>query len=410
LELRKLVRNFYKNARLKALRLFFKRRVFFFGSDGRHHRGRVAVISGVQARYIRYKEAGGELKQNNKELGAVLVSQVLVSLGYSVYVVDQDEDGLQIKSWLQPELILGKGLNYKKLVELFPNTPKRIYFATGSHCCFQDAMQRSRHMRIAEKWGCSIENNRPSRQQEPGLELSTALIVKGNEQVAATYASWQGPVFCIDNFSTCVDDRASALQRLEGIDYGNSRTGFLWMGSKGFVHKGLDLVLEVFSEHPELTLYVAGPTESKDEAGFLEVYGDLLRKSPNIYDLGWLEVGSGGFKSLAERCAFLIYPSCAEGSPGAVINCMSLGLIPIVTKESGLSIAPEIGFVLAEGTTKAISDAVVMSSSLDEDKVQKMAKNVVNYSYQNYHVDDWPNKLREIFTSIEALEAKVRGK
>ena len=40
----------------------------------------------------------------------------------------------------------------------------------------------------------------------------------------------------------------------EGKDFEVCRPHFMWLGSRGFVHKGLDVVLEAFSEMPELAL------------------------------------------------------------------------------------------------------------------------------------------------------------
>ena len=38
------------------------------------------------------------------------------------------------------------------------------------------------------------------------------------------------------------------------------------------------------------------------------------------------------------RCNFVIHPTCAEGSPGSVIECMNQGLIPIVSREAAIDV------------------------------------------------------------------------
>ena len=42
-------------------------------------------------------------------------------------------------------------------------------------------------------------------------------------------------------------------------DFERARSAFLWFGSGGLVHKGLDLVLEAFAGLPDCRLFVCGP-------------------------------------------------------------------------------------------------------------------------------------------------------
>lgn len=57
---------------------------------------------------------------------------------------------------------------------------------------------------------------------------------------------------------------------------GGERENFLWLGSRGAVLKGLDLVLEAFARMPDLQ--VSGPVE--DEADFAAAYGELVGDGP----------------------------------------------------------------------------------------------------------------------------------
>jgi hypothetical protein len=66
---------------------------------------------------------------------------------------------------------------------------------------------------------------------------------------------------------------------------------------------------------------------------YYEVYFDL----DNIHKIGWLNLNMAKSIDLIKTCSFHIFPSCSEGMPGAVITSMTLGLIPIVTKEAGIT-------------------------------------------------------------------------
>ena len=141
----------------------------------------------------------------------------------------------------------------------------------------------------------------------------------------------------------------------EGKDFEACRRHFLWLGSHGFVHKGLDLVLEAFAAMPEYHLTVCGPTKGEVEKEFEKVlyvekdfektfYKELYQTS-NIRTVGWVDVASPEFMQIANDCIGLINPSCSEGEGGAVVGCMHAGLIPIVSYESGVDI-DAFGFLL----------------------------------------------------------------
>jgi glycosyltransferase involved in cell wall biosynthesis len=127
-----------------------------------------------------------------------------------------------------------------------------------------------------------------------------------------------------------------------GFDFlystGNLQKGpksFLFLGSAGQVFRGLDLVLEAFAKEPELQLYVCGPFLS--ESDFCELYRKELFSTPNIHPIGYIDVESSQFRELCERCAYSIYPTCAESQSGSVLVAMSAGVIPIATKVCGVS-------------------------------------------------------------------------
>ena len=111
---------------------------------------------------------------------------------------------------------------------------------------------------------------------------------------------------------------------------------FLFLGSAGQVHKGLDLLLEVFSR-PDCNaeLYVCAAYEREQD--FCKEYHQELFHTPNIHLEGFIDIFGERFKQLTQECAYMIMPSCAEGAAGSVLTAMSAGLIPIVSKECGYS-------------------------------------------------------------------------
>ena len=71
----------------------------------------------------------------------------------------------------------------------------------------------------------------------------------------------------------------------EAKDFEACRTRFLWLGSRGMVFKGLDLVLDAFVQMPEYHLTVCGPVAK--EKDFEQVYYQELYHTSNIHTYGW---------------------------------------------------------------------------------------------------------------------------
>jgi hypothetical protein len=109
---------------------------------------------------------------------------------------------------------------------------------------------------------------------------------------------------------------------------------FLFFGSLGAVHKGLDLLLEIFSQ-PDYpyNLYVCGLYET--EKDFYEEYHDELYNHKNIHPMGFVDVLSEKFKQIVTNCAYSILPSASEARAGSLLTVMSAGVIPIASKICG---------------------------------------------------------------------------
>jgi glycosyltransferase involved in cell wall biosynthesis len=128
------------------------------------------------------------------------------------------------------------------------------------------------------------------------------------------------------------------------------RRNFIWFGSVGLAHKGLDLALEAFARMPGLNLTVVGAINLDPD--FKRVYHRELYELPNIRTPGWITATSPEFLALLRDQVGVVYPSCSEGGAGSVICCMHGGLIPIVTREASVDVQ-DFGF---ETRSDAIED------------------------------------------------------
>ena len=180
------------------------------------------------------------------------------------------------------------------------------------------------------------------------------------------------------------------------------------MGSGGLLQKGLDIALEAFLGMPELKLTVCGPT--LNEPRFMEVYAKSLRDCGNIEILGWVDVGSKTFEDLRLRSLAIVYPSSTEGQAGAVINCMRAGLIPIVSKETGVDV-DGFGEMLAGCSVEQVQKTVRAVSSCSAAELERRARGAWCYaerfhSHESY-IAQYDSIIRNIIKKAEKRPESV---
>jgi glycosyltransferase involved in cell wall biosynthesis len=185
----------------------------------------------------------------------------------------------------------------------------------------------------------------------------------------------------------------------EGKDFDACRKRFLWFGSGGLVRKGLDLVLEAFAGMPDYHLTVCGPVHGDED--FERAYHKELYETPNIETIGWVDIESPQFRDICMNSVALIYPSCAEGQCGGVVTCMHMGVIPVISYESGVD-AHDFGMILPDCSIQEIQNAVQRISSLPGKHLEQMARGAWEYARENHTKEKFAQEYRKVIENILA--------
>jgi glycosyltransferase involved in cell wall biosynthesis len=255
--------------------------------------------------------------------------------------------------------------NLERLAPLLGPRCLRVQHIETGHWLFHTTAQHQRLLDIQRRRGVTLP---PDKQVLPNraIEHADCATILGNAFTQSTYAYAGKPLYRIP-ISTPVP-----YPWPEQKDFDACRRQFIWIGSSGFAHKGLDLVLEAFAGMPEMQLAVCGPTKS--EPHFLKLYHRELFETQNIRTVGWVNITGPEFTSLADRSLALIYPSCSEGGGGIAITCMHAGLIPIVSAEASVDVSPATGVELRENTIAAIQAAARDLAARPADQLRDMAR------------------------------------
>jgi glycosyltransferase involved in cell wall biosynthesis len=316
------------------------------------------------------------------------MGRTFLTLGYSVDVI----------SWANKTFIPQK--DYALFIDLRRNLERigpqlnkdciKIMHIDIAHTLFNSYAELRRLLALQQRRGITLQ---PRRLERPNLAIEHAdcATVLGNEFTISTFKYANKPLYPVPLAS------AVTYPWSEGKDFKACRKHFLWFGSFGLVHKGLDLVLEAFAELPEYQLTVCGPISKEED--FVKVYYKELYETPNIHTIGWVDNQSSEFEAIRKNCVGIIYASCGEGQSGSVVTCLHAGLIPIISYECGVNVH-DFGVILKDCSSEEIKRSVQMVSNLSAEELERMARNAWEYARANHTREKFVKAYQEVIEKI----------
>ena len=290
------------------------------------------------------------------------MAQTFLQKGYAVDVISYQNDRFRPKK--RYDFFISARTNLEKIAPHLNDDCIKVAHLDTAHWLFNNQAAYTRLLNLQQRRGVSLTNVRivePNRAIEEA-DLATVL---GNHFTMETYRHAGKELHRIPISAPATypwDDEK---------DFDRCRNNYLWFGSSGLVHKGLDLVLEAFAAMPEYHLTVCGPI--RNERTFVDAYRKELFETPNIETIGWIDVNSPEFRELTRNTLALVYPSCAEGGGGSAITCMHAGLIPILSREASVDIG-DGGMLLTDSGIETIQEAVKTLSGRPVEHLQRQAR------------------------------------
>jgi Glycosyl transferases group 1 len=316
-----------------------------------------------------------------------VIASVFNSLGFIVDVVNFTNK--KTIDYLKYDLIFGFGEPFEN--SFVDKNLKRIYYATGAHVCHQNYAEIKRVEEVNTKYSSNILPKRlVPWNWSMSTSLSDALIVIGNEWTKSTYDKYTVKQVFPINATALINENSKNIER----DIEKTKKSFLWFGSSGLVHKGLDLCLEFFSENKNLTLHICGIMEED----FKVIFKEYLENKNIIYH-GFVDVQSQKFINIVAECSFSILPTCSEGQATSLLTSMGAGLIPISTRYSGIDIDIH-GHVLTSINLEVIQNTINKVLLLSNDEIMKQSVKVIDYIKASHMLDTYENNLTKTLIKI----------
>lgn len=319
----------------------------------------------------------------------VQIAKTFLDLRYSVDVIDSRNTIFDPKK--KYSFFVGHRINFDQIAGLLNHDCVKIAHMDAAHWIVNNHATYLRKLELKQRKGVAIRESHRIIEHNLAIENADYAIAYGNEVTLGTYRYAKKPLFRVP-ISTC-----ALFSWPEGKNYDTCRSSFLWFGSGGLVHKGLDLVLEAFSEMPDVHLYVCGPLQR--EKDFEKAFYKELYETPNIHAFRWVDVEGPEFEEIANKCVGIVYPSCSEGQSGSVTTCMHAGLIPIVSYESGVDV-DNFGVVLKDNSINTIKNTVHMVTSLPPDQLRERARKAWEFARANHTREKFAEEYKGIVLDI----------
>jgi glycosyltransferase involved in cell wall biosynthesis len=317
------------------------------------------------------------------------IARTFLDLGYSVDVIDAGNRTFYPKKHYS--FFIGHRSNFDRIAGLLKGDCVKIAHLDTAHWIFNNHSTYQRKLELQQRRGVTIKESHRLIELNLAIENADYAVTYGNQFTLDTYRYAKKPLFRVP-IST-----SALFPWPENKNYGACRSNFLWFGSHGFVHKGLDLVLEAFAEMPDYHLYVCGPL--RKDKDFVKAYYKELYQTPNIHPIGWVDVDGPEFIEIANKCVGLVYASCSEAGGGSVIACMHAGLIPLVSYESSVDV-DDFGVVLKDNSINTIQNTVQMVSNYPAEQLQQMARKAWEFARANHTREKFTEEYRKTVLSI----------
>jgi glycosyltransferase involved in cell wall biosynthesis len=291
---------------------------------------------------------------------------------------------------------------YQNLSNWHPNlskSTKRILHATGSYNPYGNQAEKNRIVNLQKRKPGAIYS--PKRQVEKiseyihSLEIADHIILMGNETTLSTYPEK------FHNKTSLIHATASPLKHIKKQqEFVPDKKEFLWFFGCGAIHKGLDLLVEIFSKHPELKLNIIGSIDGEREKEFFKIYEKEFRECKNIKYHGYLQPSSKKFFNVIKNVFCFIAPSASEGMSPACITCMQAGLFPIISKNCGITLPKNIGLYLKDCSIEEIEKSILRVYNMKKTELENQIKISQQYALIEFSRENFIKNMKAIFEKI----------
>ncbi len=319
--------------------------------------------------------------------------RVMIEKGWSIDLCDcYDKEAVNRLCNKDYKIIVGQGPTYLDFCNKYPNA-KKVLFCTENNPVVVEQKFKERVSYFSERHP-SLKKYTLKRRvmffTEDHLNVSDEIILMNSEYNEQSFKKYFARPFRIN--VNAITNKEFNLTKLNN-NTNQIRKNFVVFGCTGFIHKGIDILLDAFKELPDYNLFIYGI-----HRGEKALFNKL--KSSNTIDCGFVTVASHEFlTNVVSKSLFVILPSCSEGMSSGIATCMTHGLIPIITKDCGFDDNPDIS-ILPDYSVETIVKTIKNLADIEDDELRKRRLRIINYAQEHFSISKFSESFADIITSI----------
>ncbi|MCP5181858.1 MAG: glycosyltransferase [Pseudomonadales bacterium] len=310
------------------------------------------------------------------------LARTFLDLGFQIDAAPSDAQPLFAgKSF---DVVIDVRSNLQHLSEVLASHGTRIMFPQFCHWALHNGGQLQRYQNLLLRSGIALQ---PSRliSYTDSVECADRIVTPGSAFSTRGFSHTGAAIYHINQAPP------NATMQFVKRDFDSARKHFLWISGSGAVHKGLDLLLEAFSQRPELHLHICGDISS--EQPFTRAFDHLLRERTNVHLHGWMDTQTESWLELCRRCAFVVLHSASEVTATSPIAGMYTGMIPIVN-EGADQATMDFGCLLRQATVGELLDALDRMSSASTQELEQQSQASFDHAAHRYTQSGFMLSLR----------------
>lgn len=321
--------------------------------------------------------------QNKRESIAIVES--FNELGFNVCVVNYTATKAKIPENLDCRLIFGHDPNFSRIAKLYPNAYK-IWYSVSTYFEYRNNIIREQTDIFNKMYNANVPYSRMLDASDCGFIADDILLIGSDETISTYPVELRGKIKKI-NQSTI------SYKYVKNI-VANKNSHYFFIASLSNCLKGAHVLFNYFKNRPDLTLHWVGPVENEVKRVLFPI------KPNNIHIYGYHNINDNVVQGLLETCDFIIYPSFVEGVPGAVLNSMKSGLIPIVSPYASFDDIERFGFKLESATIESIDKAITWAENLSENEIYELKKKCQKYILDTYNINEFKMEFTSFISSV----------
>lgn len=292
----------------------------------------------------------------------------------------------------QYDIIIGQGPAYIDICKDHPNSKKILFCTENNPIVVEEKYKERADYFVRRHPGLKsfVKKRRLMFFTKEHLEISEDLILMNSKYNERSFQPYFRNIYRI-NVNAVLNPLFNVSKLNDDIS--SIKKNILVFGCTGFIHKGIDILLDSFKGLPDVKLLIYGI--NKKEKHLFNIL-----KSESTIDCGFVNVSSQDFLAkVVQQSLFVILPSCSEGMSSGIATCMSHGLIPIITKDCGFEDNEDI-IVLSDYTVETVRKTIKEVIKIDDNELRNRRLRLIEYANNQFSIQHFSNSIKLIFEKM----------